>query len=676
MTDNRLPTFHSSEFYRPDIDGLRALAVLAVVGYHAFPGGLTGGFIGVDIFFVISGFLIIGIIFRDLEKGAFSFWDFYSRRIRRIFPALSLVLCAVLIFGWLVLLPVEYKALGKHVFGGSSFTANIFYWSEAGYWDVSGKIKPLLHLWSLGIEEQFYIIIPCLLVIAWKKKIPPHLALSLLLTLSFAIYIYYYRGNRVLDFYSPFTRFWEFLCGGVLSVIVHKKYVFVKKISFLAEDLLKQAFYKKHASNGLPRLRNALAFFGFFLLVVGLTTSRAHQYFPGTMDAVFGAVFLIAAGRNAWLNRKVFANKIAVCIGLISYPLYLWHWPLLSYLAILGGEFLSFWPWLFIRLGGVSLAFILAFGTYLVEKPIRFGKRDSGREKDVKAYALVFAMIVLGCSGLLVYGQDGLPKRESIREYSALAQNLVGPTRKDEAGIQYVFPVDLLGVRYADAGSECTIAVMGDSHAACAYPGIVENNAKQGLNTFFSYYDYRRPPEYAVLQVLEFKKDIKYVFLFYRGVFNIYGTDLDMFKMYDDTLKDKFMPWLQQVIDIFNYFGIKVFVVSENPVFPIPATSYIIRPLSLLNYTKPIFFTKNEVFHHQKKYLDLLKNLERATIIYSLDTFCPDGVCSMLSHDGTPLYYDEHHLSITGSRLQANDLLFPYLLEISKNEHIVNDKIN
>jgi peptidoglycan/LPS O-acetylase OafA/YrhL len=141
--------------YRPDVDGLRAVAVLAVLAFHAFPEALPGGFVGVDVFFVISGFLISGLILQGLQHGTFSFADFYWRRVRRIFPALVLVLAACLALGWLVLLPDEYSQLGKHVAAGAAFVSNIVLWREAGYFDVAAALKPLLHLWSLGVEEQF-----------------------------------------------------------------------------------------------------------------------------------------------------------------------------------------------------------------------------------------------------------------------------------------------------------------------------------------------------------------------------------------------------------------------------------------------------------------------------------------------------------------------------------------
>jgi peptidoglycan/LPS O-acetylase OafA/YrhL len=160
----------SARIYRPDIDGLRAIAVLAVVAYHAAPGRLSGGFVGVDIFFVISGFLISSILLSSLENGSFSILDFYGRRVRRIFPALLIVMSTCALAGWFLLLPADYEQLGKHIAGGAVFVSNFTLWSESGYFDTSAIFKPLLHLWSLGIEEQFYIFWPIILWIAYKKR--------------------------------------------------------------------------------------------------------------------------------------------------------------------------------------------------------------------------------------------------------------------------------------------------------------------------------------------------------------------------------------------------------------------------------------------------------------------------------------------------------------------------
>src|SRR5216684_2639931 len=155
--------------YQPHVDGLRAIAVLSVVAFHSFPGEITGGFVGVDIFFVISGFLISGIILNGLRQGSSTFADFYGRRIKRIFPALIVVLVATLGLGYLFLFPSEFRNLGKHVLGGALFVANITLWRDTGYFDTAAELKPLLHLWSLGVEEQFYLLWPLFLLILWRK---------------------------------------------------------------------------------------------------------------------------------------------------------------------------------------------------------------------------------------------------------------------------------------------------------------------------------------------------------------------------------------------------------------------------------------------------------------------------------------------------------------------------
>ncbi|MBP6089098.1 MAG: acyltransferase, partial [Polaromonas sp.] len=205
--------------YRPDIDGLRAIAVLLVVVHHAFPKLLPSGFIGVDLFFVISGFLITTIIFQNLERGSFSFLDFYTRRIKRIFPALALVLLACLVYGWFTLLPADYKLLGKHTVAGAAFVSNFAFWNESGYFNGDSKLKPLLHLWSLGIEEQYYIVWPLIAWFAWKKQVNLLKVCLVLLIASLLANIVTVKYNAVAAFFSPATRFWELLVGSVLAYV-------------------------------------------------------------------------------------------------------------------------------------------------------------------------------------------------------------------------------------------------------------------------------------------------------------------------------------------------------------------------------------------------------------------------------------------------------------------------
>lgn len=214
-----LPLNHPK--YRPDIDGLRAIAVLSVLGFHAFPDVFPSGFIGVDIFFVISGYLISSIIFENLDHGSFSFAQFYGRRIKRIFPALTVVLLSCLVFGWFGLLADEFKQLGKHIAAGAAFVSNFALWQESGYFNNAAETKPLLHLWSLAIEEQFYIFWPLLVWLTWKPKgtnNPLFLPLCLgLLIASFAFNLYQVRIDPTATFYSPSSRTWELLAGVLLA---------------------------------------------------------------------------------------------------------------------------------------------------------------------------------------------------------------------------------------------------------------------------------------------------------------------------------------------------------------------------------------------------------------------------------------------------------------------------
>jgi len=309
--------------YRSYIDGLRAIAVLSVLSFHAFPTWFRGGFTGVDIFFVISGFLISTIIFEGLEKGTFSFVDFYARRIRRIFPALLLVLICCFAFGWFTLLPDEYMLLGKHMAGGASFISNFLFWNEAGYFDKAAETKPLLHLWSLGIEEQFYIIWPLLLWGAYKLRLNLLTITIIVAITSFVFNLQQVKIDVVAAFYSPQTRFWELLCGSILAwLMLNKKSTF----AYLENQLnhwLNKLIYRGPQQHADATLINTLSFAGFLLIIFGVYRITKGALFPGTwaLIPVFGAILILAAGTNAWFNRVVLANKALVWFGLISYPL-------------------------------------------------------------------------------------------------------------------------------------------------------------------------------------------------------------------------------------------------------------------------------------------------------------------------------------------------------------------
>ena len=381
--------------YRSDIDGLRAIAVLAVVTYHAFPGRLPGGFIGVDVFFVISGFLISTIIFENLESGTFTFKEFYSRRIRRIFPALVITLLGVSIIGWFLLISEEIKSLGKHVAAGAAFLTNFIVQGEAGYFDSASEARPLLHLWSLGIEEQFYIIWPVLIWFAWKRKFN-FISITLLLAcVSFYFNIKEVETSPVSTFFSPHTRFWELMCGsGLAWATIYLKHSDLK-LRVTIDRWLKRIVFQNLREPDGNTLSNLMAIQGVALLFFGFLFFDKSTVYPGfyTFIPVLGTLFLIYAGSNSWINRALLSNKVLIWFGLISFPLYLWHWPLISFAWIVEGGV----PPTIVRVSAVLLAMLLAWLTKVfIEKPFRFSKARI----QLKVWGLCISLTVVGLAGL------------------------------------------------------------------------------------------------------------------------------------------------------------------------------------------------------------------------------------------------------------------------------------
>jgi peptidoglycan/LPS O-acetylase OafA/YrhL len=380
--------------YRADVDGLRAIAVLAVIGFHANPSSMPGGFAGVDIFFVISGYLIASLILAGLKGGSFSFAEFYARRIRRLFPALIVVLLATWVFGWFILPPTEYAELGRHTLAGAGFAANILNYAEVGYFDLPAAAKPLLHLWSLGVEEQFYIVFPALLLLLWRYK-----AMSSWLVLiglaSFALNIALVGSHPSFTFYLPLTRFWEFIAGALLACAHLYGRTFALPV---------------HSASALP-LRDVSAAIGMLLILAGI--GFAHEdAFPGwwALLPVLGTFLIIGAGSQAWLNRTVLAHPKLVFVGLISYPLYLWHWPLLvlARTAIRneqGNEYLRT-----TAIIAVALTFLLSWLTYrFIERPIR--ARRSGYTARRTTAALGASLAVIAVVGFAIAQIGGLTMR-------------------------------------------------------------------------------------------------------------------------------------------------------------------------------------------------------------------------------------------------------------------------
>ena len=413
---------------------------MLVMNFHAFPNALPGGFIGVDVFFVISGFLITGIITRDLELGRFSLVEFYNRRIRRIFPALIVVLAATLVLGWFWMLPQAFAQLGSDAFASAAFLANIAQLLQSGYFDVESAKKPLLHLWSLGIEEQFYLAWPLLLMLAARLRLSLLAVASVLGIGSFLLNVALIGANPVATFYLPFTRAFELLAGAVLAL----------------------AWNKVDQASGPSNWRAAI---GVVLIVAAAGVLDNHRAFPGwwALLPVTGAALLLSAPA-AWVNRVLLAARTSVWIGLVSYPLYLWHWPLLVFFA-----FIKFAPLTLLERGLiVGLSFVLAWLTWrFVETPLR-----SGRPSSRKIAGLCAAMVAVAVAGAAIVQGRGFDFRLPA-EIRAMANVPTQDARWRfhqcllDLSRETAFADDCV-----DSGRRPLVMVWGDSTAAALIPGL------------------------------------------------------------------------------------------------------------------------------------------------------------------------------------------------------------
>jgi peptidoglycan/LPS O-acetylase OafA/YrhL len=398
---------HLRSGYRPDIDGLRAIAVLAVIAYHFHLGPVTGGFTGVDIFFVISGYLITGNIITKLDAGAFNYWDFYQRRIRRIFPALLVILLFTLAVGLSVLREDEafhvgqslpFSELYRSVLMGAGFITNFAMLRAGDYFSQTATDQPLLHLWSLAIEEQFYIIWPLLLFGVHALKLRYFPVVVAIAAISFAVNIATVHNDPTLAFYSTLSRAWELMLGAMLACPNARLF------------------------SRIPMGGDTRSVLGLVFLLTGLFALGPTTPFPGwaALLPTTGTLLAISAGEKAVGNRYVLAAKPMVWIGLISYPLYLWHWPALLLFEKWSA---SFPPHSFERplartltLACVAAASWLTFR--YIEIPFRFGR---GRA-PFYAVALLLLMGAVGALSEVALKTEWSPVSLSSYQRETLSQ--------------------------------------------------------------------------------------------------------------------------------------------------------------------------------------------------------------------------------------------------------------
>lgn len=633
--------------YRPDINGLRAVAVLAVLVFHAFPSLLTGGFVGVDVFFVISGFLITNIIVHNLANDSFSFTDFYVRRIRRIFPALLVVLLACLASGWFTLVAVEFAQLGKHIAAGAGFVSNLILWSESGYFDTDSSTKPLLHLWSLGIEEQFYLVWPLLLYLAWRKKFRLQTATLLILLASFVMNLLASGTDSAAAYYSPLGRFWELLIGALL------------------------AFRSGTATRPLCPLpyANVYAWLGFMMVVASMFIVDKGDAFPGwwAVPPVAGTALLIGAGSGAWLNRRVLSHRSLVWVGLISYPLYLWHWPLLSFAEIVAGTT----PAPAYRALCLLIALLLAWLTYaLIERPYR------ARSYSLwQPLMLCVCMACLAALGLNVMSRDGLSFRhEQLSANKPVHAKSAGFTSLG-VGIQRggsdqsCVALDKFTSKKLDSfchltGSMPITAVIGDSHANHLLYGLQSSaNVRLqqalvigagGCHPITGQSPDCDARSHANLEMIQRFGSIQWVVL----SANASWIEAQASTRYDALVEGYLRTALQ-----LQQAGKTVVFVVDTPNFAESPAACAHNPLPIRNLFKsvnsqcetlPLAATLPRDWY-RGFVSDLSKRNPGIRFVDAYGLFCNASTCQVLD-DGTLIFKDSNHLTDYGSKLVAATL--------------------
>jgi len=674
--------------YRPDVDGLRAIAVAIVVVFHAFHGVAPGGFVGVDVFFVISGFLISGLIFKGLEDGTFSFRTFYARRIRRILPALTLVLATTLAVGWFALLPDEYARLGRHAAAAAGFFINIVFTREAGYFDVAAEAKPLLHLWSLSVEEQFYVIWPLLMVIAARLGVRVLAVAVVIAGASFVTNIEHVQWDPVGTFFGLAARLWELAMGGALA--------YATSHGLLARlDAALDRFLFVPSSGQRFTAADVKGLLGVVLIVVMTLTPIRQDTYPGWSATwpTAGAFLVIWAGPRAWINRVILAHPAFVLVGLISYPLYLWHWPLLSFARIVeAGE-----PSVGIILGAIALSVVLAWATFqFLEKPIR-----SRRYGAAAPVALVACLTVTAALGLLIARDAGVPQRianlDNLKqfEWAQLLDMHQGFVDNDNMSADCkadLFPAT--EVNYClrtSRGKPVDVALLGDSHANMYFRSLSPYYASLGKNLLDAgkggcvplyglegqgVERHELPLKNVcagiVDQILDYairQPSIKTVILAYRDPFYRLPTEQNQKDLEGlanpaaDSFMAKYARALRETLTRLQAAGKQVVLVRDIPLLSFEPTSCVkLRPLRLSGQEirtpcaipRPAFEAASAI--SRRVLASVLKDFPNVKVFDPSRYLCDDTQCWAM-RDGAMLYRDTNHVSARGSAVLARPMI-------------------
>ncbi|MDF1694087.1 MAG: acyltransferase family protein [Zhongshania sp.] len=628
--------------YRAEIDGLRAVAVIPVILFHAGFGLASGGFVGVDIFFVISGYLITTLLIEDIENKRFSIVDFYERRARRILPALLVVMLCCTPFAWALLPPQAMKDFSQSLVATASFSSNILFWLKSGYFDSANELKPLLHTWSLAVEEQYYVLFPLFLVAIWRLGKARVIGVIAALALaSLALSEWGWRNWPTANFYLAPTRVWELFAGAITVFIVQRRGI---------------------ESN------NAFAFIGLAALVFSIFFFDENTPFPSVyaLLPVLGVVLILIYGNKETYVAKLLSTRLLVGIGLISYSAYLWHQPVFafyrhataaqntpSYIALIGATILlAYLSWRYI------------------EQPFR-SKTAISR---TMVFSLAVAAIVSVCLfGVMGSASDGFAKKRNKALFKDLAYNTSRLGYVEcPAALSKTDPT----LDYCHGTSEqATALVVGDSHADDKFYGIakamdqyqwqlignsscpplvgVKLEAADGtvctarLQKIFNYIETQTQLKLVVLSFAHSYPLASFIAADHvqrkfdprDGII----TDLNKPQL---NRADAFYGGLANTLTLLQQRQLKVVIAID-----IPELRFF--PLDCIKGKVECVFSRKDVLTrqalHRSRLAELADRYANVSIYDPSNNFCEGDNCSIL-RDGHTLYRDSHHLSLYGSQ--------------------------
>ena len=626
--------------FRPDIEGLRAVAVLAVVVFHFFPSYLPGGYLGVDVFFVISGYLITGVILRHRASGRFGLLDFYARRIRRLFPAMLVVLSASLIAAFVLLFSFELARFARHITASLLYVQNFNLAAELGYFDHDAHGKPLLHFWSLAVEEQFYIVWPpLLLLLAGGRRIAVLVLALVIAAASFAWTVGPAHGDPA-TFFDPLARAWELAVGAALA-----------------------AFEFGRKGSALPKaIRQAVSLGALLALALSMTLAVPAGLHPGwaTLLPVLATAAAIAGGPGALANRTVLSLAPAVFVGRISYALYLWHWPLLAFHFFVAGDK----PPGGVRIALLAISFALAAATWhWIERPLR-ARKDVGR---LAAILLALAGVLLAITWGAVAWRTADPDAHQARIEQALEGPMWAFVSNKTCAARYPVPADHPFCMLS-RDAEPTMVLVGNSFANHLYYGFATDPSTRE-ETILSYGSCnhmdggkaaacamqtataRGAAEARTLVVSELWPE-----------FTTEGTMVDPLTrapIAGAPDRNGFERQLRAWISGIARAGTTVIIVGPKPELPYDAKLCFDRPFKPApqNCATPASAALANLAPTRAMLQDLAASLPQARYVDVADLFCKSVTCSYLDAEGLPLLRDNGHFSRSGSRMVVAHIL-------------------